>query len=324
MHGSLGGTTKVVAGGLALASLLCWAPGSRAAVYTGSATDPSGDMTREEEGDLPDPAVDFTNVAVRYDSAVGRVDVTYTFAETPRSYHVINAGVGLGSTHPDGDCRAPFTISQDWASGSDSHGEAVVKGRSSNFSGVVTGSLWDPDQVPLDGDTFSEWSGRTWRFETTDAVLAGKQYTCARPVVWVSEDGSGGHTNTGVGRDDLATDAFALNAEPLPVGTLPPPSPEPVSVPPTASTGSQPSTPASPFTAKKARKALTKALASRYGKTFLKRTAYTAECLRTSASRWDCSVRWSYGRLVYKGKIKLMLRSDGRIVSRASLRKVIK
>ena len=36
-----------------------------------------------------------------------------------------------------------------------------------------------------------------------------------------------------------------------------------------------------------------------------------------------CAVRWRYGQFVYKGKIKLALRSDGRIASKFVLRKTI-
>ena len=73
----------------------------------------------------------------------------------------------------------------------------------------------------------------------------------------------------------------------------------------------------------KARKAIKRALARRYGKAFRERKGYTATCLKTSASSWRCAVRWRYGQFVYKGKIKLALRSDGRIASKFVLRKTI-
>ena len=64
-------------------------------------------------------------------------------------------------------------------------------------------------------------------------------------------------------------------------------------------------------------------LPGRYGKAFRERKGYTATCLKTSASSWRCAVRWRYGQFVYKGKIKLALRSDGRIASKFVLRKTI-
>ena len=69
---------KALAGGVVLtAALLCWAPVSQAAVFTGSATDPPGDLGLDIGDDLPSPAVDFTHVSVRYDDVAGRVDVVF-------------------------------------------------------------------------------------------------------------------------------------------------------------------------------------------------------------------------------------------------------
>ena len=67
-----------------------------------------------------------------------------------------------------------------------------------------------------------------------------------------------------------------------------------------------------------------RALARRYGKAFRKRKGYVAICQKTSASRWNCTVRWRYGQFVYKGTIKLTLRPDGRVASQFVLRKTIK
>ena len=92
-------TTRAVAGGLALASLLCWVPGSQAAVHTGSATDAADDLSLFAGDELPDPPTNFTNVAVKYDDAAGRVDVAYTFDQVPSAGQEIHAGVGLGN-HP--------------------------------------------------------------------------------------------------------------------------------------------------------------------------------------------------------------------------------
>ena len=48
---------------------------------------------------------------------------------------------------------------------------------------------------------------------------------------------------------------------------------------------------------------------------------YVAKCQKRSPSRWNCSVRWRHGPFIYKGKIKLTMRSDGLIASRSVLRK---
>ena len=64
-----------------------------------------------------------------------------------------------------------------------------------------------------------------------------------------------------------------------------------------------------------------KALAHRYGKAFSAREDYEAECVKKSSSRWSCAVQWDYGQFVYKGKVGLTRRSDGRVVTRLSLRR---
>ena len=113
------------------------------------------------------------------------------------------------------------------------------------------------------------------------------------------------------------------NPNPPPVSNPPPPGIEtsPGVVVPSGSTGSQPNKPAPRFTRQKARRAVKRALARHYGKAFRLRKGYTAACLKTSPSRWSCAVRWRYGQFSYKGKVKLTLRSDGRVASRFVLRK---
>ncbi len=90
-------------------------------------------------------------------------------------------------------------------------------------------------------------------------------------------------------------------------------------VPPNTSSGSQPGVPR--FTSTKARRALKKALAHRYGKAFSAREDYSAECVKKSSSRWSCAVQWDYGQFAYKGKVRLTMRADGRVVTRLSLRR---
>ena len=79
-----------------MAGLWC-VSASQAAVYTGSATDPAGDLSIYAGDTLPSPPVDFTSVAVRYDDVAGRVEVSYTFSVAPGPSQQLNAGVGLGS-----------------------------------------------------------------------------------------------------------------------------------------------------------------------------------------------------------------------------------
>ena len=331
MQGSLVGPMKVVAAGLAFASLLCWVPGSQAAVHTGSATDPAGDMGLEQGDNKPAAEMDFTSVAVKYDDVAGRVDVSYVFAEVPQDQD-LRAGVSLGSIQPDGGCSAPSVANLDFRPGFDPHGEAALVGHSSSsMDDDVSGSVWtgltpggEVIEKPLDGDAFFEWPGssQTWNFATTSPWLVGRHYTCARPAMWVF-DGPSGPGNTGAGSDYIQDEFFALNPDALPVSIPTVPSTEPLSDPPSASTGSQPDKPAPRFTASKARKTLTKALARRYDNAFLKRTDFTSSCVKPSPSRWDCVVRWTYGRSVYKGKLTMTIRSNGRVVSRAAVRKLI-
>ena len=140
-------TTRAVAGGLALASLLCWVPGSQAAVHTGSATDAADDLSLFAGDQLPDPPTSFTNVTVKYEDAAGRVDVAYTFDQVPSAGQEIHAGVGLGTTRADGSCSAPFFTSLGWhVLAGEGRGESVVEGHSTNFVGHVTGEIFSFDE----------------------------------------------------------------------------------------------------------------------------------------------------------------------------------
>ena len=138
---------------------------------------------------------------------------------------------------------------------------------------------------------------------------------------------NGGHLLT-VKAYDAANNVIAAdtirvtvnNPNPPLVDTPPPPITESA---PTNTSSGQPGTPALRFTRQKARAAVKKVLARRYGKAFRKRKGYVAVCAKASASRWNCKVRWHYGQVLYKGSIKLTLRSDGRVASRALLRKTI-
>ena len=125
----------------------------------------------------------------------------------------------------------------------------------------------------------------------------------------------------------IATDTIRVtvnNPKPPPVNNPPPPaietSPAVVTPSPSGSTGPQP---APRFTRQKARKSVKTALALRYGNAFRQRKGYVAKCQKMSASRWSCPVRWRYGPFIYKGKIKLTLRSDGRVASQFVLRKTL-
>ncbi len=51
------------------------------------------------------------------------------------------------------------------------------------------------------------------------------------------------------------------------------------------------------------------------------RRGYTVTFQKLNPSSWRCAVRWRYGQFDYKGKVKLTLRSDGRVASRIVLRK---
>ena len=125
----------------------------------------------------------------------------------------------------------------------------------------------------------------------------------------------------------IATDTVRVtvdNPNPPPTDSPPPPVIEtsPGVVVPSGSTGTQPGTSRD----SRARRLVSRqaALARRYGKAFRKREGYVAKCQKTSASRWNCTIRWRYGQFVYKGKIRLTLRPDGRVASQFLLRKTMK
>jgi hypothetical protein len=417
------GTTKVVAAGLALAVLLCWVPGSQAAVFTGAAADPAGDLSLDLGDGLPIPPVDFTNVVVRYDDVAGRVDLSYTFSQTPAVSQDVVAGVGLGSIQANGECSAPEMRQTQWIPYDfPPQGQAAVWGRSSGFAGSVSGfvSNFAGADVRWESTAMFDWPGtenRTWNFATRQPALEGKHYTCVRAAMWLQGGGdgigadwfdgsvfalqpaavtspsaewiaprdgqtvsgrltergpgaqncearvvglvvrtenyvdgrlndtqvtapwscewdtrnyvNGGHLLTVKAYDAannvIATDTIRVtvnNPNPPPVNNPPPPT---VESPGTSPSDSKPkATPGPRFTALKARRAVKRALARRYGKAFRLRKGYTTTCLKTNPSSWSCTVRWRYGEYIYKGKIKLRLRSDGRIASRVVLRKTFK
>ena len=200
--------TKVGVAGLALAVLLCWVPGSQAAIYGGSATDPSGDLGLDVGDGLPSPLVDFTGVSVKYDDVSGRVDVSYTFNRTPANYQNINAGVGLGTILPNGYCSTPQLHSLGWhLLDGDSAGQAAIYADGQTSGGNVWGSVWNFgfDEATWQSTSSYNWSGSTWTFATANAQLVGKHYNCARAAHYVSGGGAGG-----VGIDYLNADVFAL------------------------------------------------------------------------------------------------------------------
>ena len=308
-------TAKVFAAACAL--VLCLAGGAQAAVYTGSATDPPGDLSLEAGDGLPSPAVDFTSVSVNYDDVAGRVDVAYAFNQPPASYQSVNAGVGLGAVQPDGSCSTPVHLSLGWRHliGEAVEGQASVEADSSNFTGAVSGNMWrDSDVFSWPGTALFNWTTpQTWSFATIHSTLVGKRYTCARAVTFVSGGGIGG-----VGIDFFDGDVFELTpadpaSAPAPIDGAPGKSSPPPGQ-------SQPVKPA-PLTDRQARRVAKKALAELSPKAFRKRESYTAACRKTSASRWSCAVRWRYGRFVYRGRIKVVLRSDGSIATRVALRR---
>ena len=325
-------TPKALTGGVALAAgLLCWVPVSQAAVFAGSATDPAGDLGLDIGDALPSPPVDFTHVSVVYDDMAGRVDVSFTFNQAPASSEQLEASVALGFVEPDGSCSTPSWSSRIWhgpIEGGAPRGQAVVRGVSLGFTGSVGGWVYSPDpgdfgyvEEGWEGTALFDWPGtqqETWNFATTHPLLVGKHYRCVRAALALFNNPG----NTGWGTDYLDSDVFALQpavvaAPPLP----PPPGTEPSpGVVPSGPTG----TPAPLFTRQKARRALKRALAHRYAKAFRKRKGYTATCLKTSPSRWNCSVRWRYGQLIYEGKVKLTRRANGRVASQFLLRKTIK
>jgi hypothetical protein len=314
-------TASIVTGAVVVALLLCWAPASQATVFSASASDPAGDLGIYG-GELPDPPVDFTSVSVEYDDVAGHVQVSFGFAQTPAAHSELHAGVGLGSLRPDGSCSAPIFTSLVWhleSPDSSPRGEVAVEGHSTNFAGRVTGTLWEhspTDVQTWEGASLFKWPGspkRTFTFATTRSSLIGRHYNCAFAGMWVQD-------SNGVGEEALDGVLELTSAVPSPPpaggGTTPPPPPPP----PTTGSGSQ-SSPS--LTGRRARRALNRALARRYGRVFRRRTAFTASCVKTSDSRWRCAVRWRYRDAIYKGKVTVRLRADGTIATRVALRKIV-
>ena len=189
-------TPKALAGGVALtAALLCWAPVSQAAVFTGSATEPAGDLGLDIGDALPSPAVDFTHVSVGYDDVAGRVDVSYTFNQAPASSEQLRASVALGFAEPDGSCSTPSWSSRHWhgpIEGGLPRGQAAVTGVSDGFTGYVAGRVWnyspDPpfcyDEEGWEGTALFDWPGTQKRPGTSRPFIlcwsASPTPACAR------------------------------------------------------------------------------------------------------------------------------------------------
>ena len=188
-------------------------PGAAATVFTGSAIDPANDLAPHIGDPLPDPPVDFTNVSVRYDAVAGRVDVSYRFSRAPASYQDLHAGVGLGTVQPDGSCNAPIFTDLSWRSESANafQGEAYVEGHSTDFTGSVTGLVFDDMGGASLGTASFEWSAsrRTWDFATINPSLVDRHYTCAHAGMWLTGGPPG--SNTGPGVDFLFRQSFALS-----------------------------------------------------------------------------------------------------------------
>ena len=435
MPSSLVRSLKLTTAGIALGGVLCLTSVSQATVYTGSATDPSGDLGLDVGDFLPSPPVDFTHVSVRYDDVAGRVDVSYSFSQAPASYQGLRASVALGFVEPDGSCSTPTFTSRHWHGpirGGPPRGQVAVEGRSFEFVGSVLGTVFnhDPDaprgyvQEGWERTALFDWPGSehtTWNFATIHPSLVRDPYPCARAAVvvggtggvgvdslesdvldlkravpaapsaqWLSPkegqtvsgklteggagaqkcqadvtgpvvrtenyvDGrlndtqvnapwgcewdtrnyvNGGHQLT-VKAYDVAGNVIAAdtvnvvvnNPNPPVVNSPPAPTTEPGPVVVVVVPSGDPtptSTPAPRFTGRMARGAAKKALARRYGRAFRLRRDYTANCEKISATRWSCAVRWRYGSFVYKGKINLALRHDGRIATRIVLRRTIR
>lgn len=213
--------------GLALLASLAAAPVADATVYAGSASDPSGDLGPSDGPGPPDPPVDFTNAAVRYDDQTGRVDVSFTFNTPPPASYGFEASVGLGVRDGDGSCNAPSYARWWQVASSKEAGQLALYGfRSKSGAGAiqptssheVVGTVFDDgaDSEWHDVPPLSDWDAgpkQTWNFSTTNTALLNRDYICAEAHVTVSGTG-------GTGEDGGAR--FALNP--------PPPSPSPPAV----------------------------------------------------------------------------------------------
>jgi hypothetical protein len=68
-----------------------------------------------------------------------------------------------------------------------------------------------------------------------------------------------------------------------------------------------------------AKRATRRVLTGMYGKRFTKRKRYRITC-RGDLSTKTCRVQWHYKRKLYKGKVKITRRRDGRLATKASIR----
>jgi hypothetical protein len=204
-----------LAGLVGIAAALVWVPTVDAAVVTGSATDPAADLASTTN--LPSPAIDFTSVAVTYDSA-GRVDTTFGFPAPPPLDLNMRAAVGLGTVRADGSCTAPTFPGGNLFTTPTAQFQALVSSEGRAGDAYTVGVVWEEGSsaegwTDPTGAEFAD-SNRTWRFHTTHVRLANKHYTCARAGldVWRAEEPVG----SGTGYDVLDTDVFALTEPPPP------------------------------------------------------------------------------------------------------------
>jgi hypothetical protein len=261
---------------------------------------------------LPNPRVDFTNVAVRYDAAAGRVDVAFTFSAVPPASYEIRAGVGLGSIDANKNCTAPVYTSNVFHEDASltGGGVAIVGHYDLGYPGVG-GRLWssysDPDSAigwfDADSSIYDWQSGpnKEWNFGTVNAALSGRNYTCAYAAMWAN--GTGGQGND-------YSDVFPLSAV---VDPRPPTNPAPVLPPPAAveQSGVLGANASARVGVREARRAVKRVLTKHYRKHFTHGKRYRITCRGAVAK--TCQVRWQYRRTRYKGKVKLT-RATGRLV----------
>jgi hypothetical protein len=71
-----------------------------------------------------------------------------------------------------------------------------------------------------------------------------------------------------------------------------------------------------------ARRVAALALKRAVGKTFAKRTRYTAACTRKTARKWSCTVAWRHGRKRYGGKVVVLLSPGKGYTTTVSVRRL--
>ena len=201
--------TNVVVAGLTLAVLLCCVPGSQAAVYGGSATDPSGDLGLFVGDGLPSPLVDFTGVErqVRRRERPRRSELHVQ--PDPGRYQTINAGVGLGTILAERRIARPrsFTASAGTCStATPSARRPLADGQTSG--GNVWGSVWNfnSDEVTWQTTSLYNWSG-------SDLDLRHRQRATGRQALQLRARRPLRERRRGrgpVGIDFLNADVFAL------------------------------------------------------------------------------------------------------------------